>query len=207
MNQQLIDRYVAGRLSEPDAEEFEAYCLANPEFARQVEAEQLMKAGIAHVARTTPQAFAAPARDTSWRWRLALAASVVIALGIGLFSWAPNAVMRVPVLAAAGIDTGAPVLRLAMVRGAGSTPALGAVPTRVEIAGLFDPGVDYTVSLLPLEEPPAAAIATLEHHRATSGVSMQVTVDGARLEPGVYTLRIRRSDSADEPLDFTFLRK
>jgi hypothetical protein len=210
MNQMLIDQYVAGRLNDRDAEEFEAYCLSNPEFAKQVEAEQLMKAGIAEVARTSPQDFMPPARDTSWRWRLPLAASFVAALGIVLYSWVPNAVTRAPVLAAtsaAGASAG-PVLRLAMVRGADGLPALPSGRVRVEIAALFEPDEDYTVMLIPLEGSPAAReVAALERHRPASSVSMQVMVDSDRLAPGAYTLRVRRGDAADEPLDFTFLKR
>jgi hypothetical protein len=37
MNQDSIERYVQGRMSESDARAFEDYCVAHPEFARQVE--------------------------------------------------------------------------------------------------------------------------------------------------------------------------
>ena len=46
MNQEQIEQYVAGRMSEAEALAFEEYCVANPEFARQVEYEQRLKAGI-----------------------------------------------------------------------------------------------------------------------------------------------------------------
>ena len=50
MNQAHIEQYVAGRMGEAEACAFEDYCLANPEFARQVEYEQRLKAGLALVA-------------------------------------------------------------------------------------------------------------------------------------------------------------
>ena len=50
MNQEQIDQYVSGRMDEAEALRFEEYCLSNPEFARQVEYEQRMKAGLAKVA-------------------------------------------------------------------------------------------------------------------------------------------------------------
>ena len=40
MNQGQIEQYVAGHMGEAEALAFEEYCLANPEFARQVEYEQ-----------------------------------------------------------------------------------------------------------------------------------------------------------------------
>lgn len=207
MNQALIDQYVAGHLGEQEAEAFETYCLEHPEFARQVEAEQLLKAGVAQVARASPQEFAA-SRATSWRWQLALAASVVVAIGIVLYSWAPGAGTAPAVLMAA-VDqpAGGRVLRLAMVRGADAMPVLPTGRARVEIVGLFEPGLDYTVTLTKLEEPPAArSIATLEHQRAASRTAMQVLIDGDRLTPGAYTLRVRRPEAADEPLEFVFVR-
>ncbi len=207
MNQALIDQYVAGHLGEQEAEEFEAYCLEHPEFAQQVEYEQLLKAGVAHVARVSPQEFAAP-RDTSWRWRLALAASVIAASGIVLYSWSPNAAAVPPILEASGGEhtSGGRVLRLAMVRGAEGMPELPAGRARVEIVGMFEPGVDYTITLTGLEERATQPVATLEHQRASSTVTMQVLVDGDRLTPGAYTLRVRRPESADEPLDFVFVK-
>ena len=51
VNQAHIDQYVAGRMGEAEACAFEDYCLANPEFARQVEFEQRLKEGLALVAR------------------------------------------------------------------------------------------------------------------------------------------------------------
>jgi hypothetical protein len=35
---------------------------------------------------------------------------------------------------------------------------------------------------------------------------MQVLIDGDRLAPGVYTLRVGRPDSADESLAFVFAK-
>ena len=51
MNQAQIEQYVQGRMSEAEARAFEEYCVAHPEFARQVEYEQRLKAGLAQVAR------------------------------------------------------------------------------------------------------------------------------------------------------------
>ena len=51
MNQDQIEQYVSGRMGESDARVFEEYCVANPEFARQVEFEQRLKAGIVQASR------------------------------------------------------------------------------------------------------------------------------------------------------------
>ena len=72
MNQELIEQYVAGRLSEAEAQAFEDYCLANPEFAKQVEYEQRLKAGLTQVARGSTAEFVRS--NHPLRWSLAAAA-------------------------------------------------------------------------------------------------------------------------------------
>lgn len=213
MNQQLIDSYVAGRLGEKEAEEFEAYCLAHPEFARQVESEQLLRAGVRRVAHESPGEFAAQAqartRAARAYWPLALAASLALAIGIAWIIRMPGAA-SLPMLTAVGTDAGAlPVMRLAMVRSAvDGLPQLPPGRVRVEIAGLFDPGADYTVWLQRQDAPvdAAAEAATLPNQRSASGTSLQVIVEGERLAAGAYTLKVQRAQSPDEPLELVFFK-
>ena len=58
---------------------FEEYCLANPEFARQVEYEQRLKAGIALVARGSTAEFVR-SNDHPMRWKFAAAAGILLSL-------------------------------------------------------------------------------------------------------------------------------
>src|SRR5687768_13067299 len=81
MNQAQIEQFVAGRMSESDARAFEDYCVANPEFARQVEFEQRLKAGITLVSRGSTEEFVRSSQPL--RWQLAAAAGVVIVLFVG----------------------------------------------------------------------------------------------------------------------------
>jgi hypothetical protein len=77
----LVSRYVAGDLSRSERAEFEAWLIASPELAAEVEMERRLRRGIASAARRgwlkrgALQA-ATPAR----RWRFAIAASLVFAL-------------------------------------------------------------------------------------------------------------------------------
>ena len=83
MNQARIEQYVSGKLDAGEAEEFEAYCVANPEFAKQVEFEQRLRDGIAQVAQGSTAEFVRSNAEP--RWKLAAAASVVRVEIVGLF--------------------------------------------------------------------------------------------------------------------------
>ena len=69
MNQEKIEQYVAGRLGNEEAEAFEAYCVANPEFARQVEFEQRLRDGIREVAAGSTAEFVRA--NNPMRWKVA----------------------------------------------------------------------------------------------------------------------------------------
>jgi hypothetical protein len=78
----LVSRYVAGDLSRSERAEFEAWLVASPELAAEVEMERRMRRGIASAARRGWLKRNAPAPTSEYdrRWRMAVAASVVIAL-------------------------------------------------------------------------------------------------------------------------------
>jgi len=209
MNQELIERFVAGRLNEAEAEAFEEYCLANPEFARQVEYEQRLKAGIAQVARGSTAEFVRSNHHTA-RWNFAAAAGILLSLLAMYYAWShyvPHAVK--PLMAAVTTDEqrdGAS-LRLALVRGNEAAPALQKGLTRVEIVGLFDLGFHYSVTLDRLEKNKKVdTIATLYSQHPSSPVTLEVMIDSDRLQPGTYSLRVRRQASDEEPLDFGFVK-
>src|SRR5215510_7980461 len=144
MNQQNIERYVTGRMSEAEAEAFEVACLEDPELARQVEFEQRLKAGLAQVARGSTAEFV---RDSSGaNWMLAAAATILLMIGAAAFLWQRMPSAHAQVLAA-GANGANSTLRLALVRGAGNMPQLPDGRVRVEIVGLFDSGYEYSVSL------------------------------------------------------------
>src|SRR5690242_11781754 len=78
----LVSRYVAGDLSRSERAEFEAWLIASPELAAEVEMERRLRRGIASAARRGWLKRGAPARQFApeHRWRMAAAASVVLAV-------------------------------------------------------------------------------------------------------------------------------
>lgn len=209
MNQELIDRFVAGRLDEAESQAFEEYCLANPEFAKQVEYEQRLKIGLGLVARSSTAEFVR-SNNQPVHWKIAAAAGALLGIFALYYAWShyvPRAVQ--PIMAAVTTDEqrSGPTMRLALVRGNEVAPTLQSGTTRVEIVGLFDLGFHYSVVLdRHGENQKADTVATLYSQHPTSPVSIEVMIDGDRLRPGTYSLRVRRQASDEESLDFDFVK-
>jgi hypothetical protein len=208
MNQEKIEQYVAGKLGREEAEAFEAYCVGNPEFAKQVEFEQRLRDGIREVASGSTEEFVRS--NNPWRWRAALAAGFVAAIAAGVLLWHTVGRNDSPVLAAVMTEAhrNGPAMRLALVRGADTAPELQRGFVRVEIVGLFDLGYHYTVTLDRLEQQKnVETLATLYSQHPTSPISLEVMVDSDRLGSGAYSLRVRKQGSDEEALDFGFLKR
>jgi hypothetical protein len=208
MNQEQIEKFVAGRMSEAEALAFEEYCLTNPEFARQVDYEQRLKAGLAQVASGSTAEFVRS--EPPLRWSLALAASVVIAL-VAVFSiWSSGRHSLAPTIMAAVTESsphGDMSMRLALVRGTETAPALPAGLVRVEIVGLFEVKNLYSVALDRREKNQKIdTIATLNDQTPASPMSLEVLIDSKQLRPGHYSLRVRKQGSGEEALDFGFAK-
>ena len=207
MNQDKIDQYIAGSMSEADAQAFEEYCLANPEFARQVEFEQRLKIGLAQVASGSTAEFVRS--ETPLRWSLAAAAGVLIALFAVFFAWTTGGRVSTPTILASvveGSPAGDTTMRLALVRGSDSIPSLPGGLVHVEIVGLFEAGNYYSVALDRREQNQNDTIATLNDQRPSSPMSLDVLIDSKQLRPGSYSLRVRKQASGEEALDFGFTR-
>ena len=208
MNQEQIERYVVGRMSEAEALVFEEYCLANPEFARQVEYEQRLKGGLAQVASGSTAEFVRS--ESPLRWSLAAAAGLLIVVVAVLSLWNSGVHAPAATLLAAVSDstphTGS-TLRLALVRGSENAPSLPAGLVRVEIVGLFEAGNLYSVALDRREQNHKIdTVATLNDQRPTSPMSLEVVIDAKQLRPGPYSLRVRKQASGEEALDFGFVK-
>jgi hypothetical protein len=199
---------VAGRLDEAQACAFEEYCLANPEFAKQVEYEQRLKAGLAQVASGSTAEFVRSNHPLSWR--LAAAAAVLVAVFSVFYVW--NRVLPAPVppvMAAVTTDNhrAGTALRLALVRGTETAPVLQPGLVRVEIVGLFDLGFHYTVALDRLEHNKNVnTVATLYSQHPTSPATLEVMIDSDQLVSGTYSLRVRKQASGEDALDFGFVK-
>jgi len=196
-------------MSESEARAFEDYCVANPDFARQVEFEQRLKSGIAQVARGHTSEFVRS--NHPLRWQLAAAASIVLLLFGALFSWnqiSPKAAPAIMAAVTGGDAHQGAMMRLALERGAGSTPELPPGVVRVAIAGLFDTGFQYSIALDRLDQKKNIdTIATLYGQHPASPMTLDVIIDSEQLEPGTYSLRVRKQASDEEALDFEFLKR
>lgn len=210
MNQEQIEQYVSGRMSESDARAFEEYCVANPEFARQVEFEQRLKAGIVQASRGSTEEFVR-SDNPMGGLRLAAAACVAFVLLGGFWMWQAGD-SRVPREIMAAVAPGAKhevrTMRMAMVRGSDSVPELQRGLWRVEIVGLFDTDHPYSVALDRLDaKRNIDTLATLHGQHPASPNSLEVMIDSDQLQPGTYSLRVRKQTSTDEAVDFEFLRR
>src|SRR6478736_6553877 len=78
----LVSRYVAGDLSRSERAEFEAWLVASPELAAEVEMERRMRRGMSSAARRGWLRRQVPVvvSNVDRRWQMAIAASVVVAL-------------------------------------------------------------------------------------------------------------------------------
>jgi hypothetical protein len=196
-------------MGESDAHAFEDYCVANPEFARQVEFEQRLKSGIAQVARGNTAEFVRSHHPV--RWSLAAAAGIAFVLFAGFYLWnrvVPHAQPAIMAAVSADSPREDTLLRLALVRGSETTPELPPGLVRVAIAGLFDPGFQYSVALDRLDpKRNIDTVATLYGQHPASAMTLEVMVDSDQLEPGTYSLRVRKQASSEEALDFEFLKR
>jgi hypothetical protein len=208
MNQEQIEKFVAGRMSEEEALAFEEYCLANPEFARQVDYEQRLKAGLAQVASGSTAEFVR--EGVPLRWSLAAAAGVLIAIFAVSSVWysGRHAAANTLMAAVSGSSPqGDTTMRLALVRGSETAPALPTGLVRVEIVGLFDAGSLYSVALDRREQNQKIdTIATLNDQAPASPMSLEVLIDSKQLRAGPYSLRVRKQASGEEALDFGFVK-
>jgi hypothetical protein len=123
----LVSRYVAGDLSRSERAEFEAWLVAAPELAAEVEMERRLRRGIASAARrgwlNRSANWAAATRGH--HWRVAIAASLVSAVAIGWAMYVPR--MDQPQLADSRPAKHTPLVasrtvHLASVRGADGVP-------------------------------------------------------------------------------------
>src|SRR6185436_12481421 len=123
----LVSRYVAGDLSRSERAEFEAWLVASPELASEVEMERRLRRGIASAARRGWLRRSAPATVNRERhWRVAIAASLITAVAVGWALYMPGA-EHLQVSETRGSAGHSPLVasrtvHLASVRGLGGAP-------------------------------------------------------------------------------------
>jgi hypothetical protein len=87
----LVSRYVAGDLSRSERAQFEAWLVASPELAAEVEMERRLRRGLASAARRgwiTRDANLGKGRDR--HWQVALAATLLLGFGLALTLMLPR---------------------------------------------------------------------------------------------------------------------
>jgi hypothetical protein len=143
----LVSRYVAGDLSRSERGEFEAWLVASPELAAEVEMERRLRRGIASAARRGWIQRKAPvntARDR--RWQIAIAASAVLSLGVVLSLVVPQGETTIPgkrLFANAGEQhiASTRTVRLGSVRGTGGVPDVSILLTDAPSEMVIEPDV------------------------------------------------------------------
>jgi len=124
----LVSRYVAGDLSRSERAEFEAWLVASPELASEVEMERRLRRGIASAARRgwLKRGAEHVSEVRERRWRMAIAASVVLSLLMfGVTFVLPNGAhdeSRTTASVSRAIPSLPRIVRLGSVRSLGTTP-------------------------------------------------------------------------------------
>ena len=137
----LVARYVAGDLSRSERAEFEAWLIASPELASEVEMERRLRRGMASAARRGWLNRRTPASAVRHhRWHMAIAASALLSIGLAISLALPRDDGHAPsrTAANAGVRAMPPLtVRLSKVRGTRETPdihySLSALPSQVTI--------------------------------------------------------------------------
>jgi hypothetical protein len=135
----LVARYVAGDLSRSERAEFEAWLVASPELAAEVEMERRLRRGMASAARRGWLKRTSPARVAQrWRWHTALAASALVALGL---SFALNMPRMESDSVVSHLGAAPLAVRLGKVRGGRDTPDIRFGASRVPEQLTIEPDV------------------------------------------------------------------
>jgi ferric-dicitrate binding protein FerR (iron transport regulator) len=127
----LVSRYVAGDLSRSERADFEAWLVASPELAAEVELERRLRLGIASAARRgwLKRGTEAPATaGLSRRWRIGIAASIgmlIITVGISVLMPERGSAQLAANRSGSNVAlhlSAARTVRLGSVRGFGASP-------------------------------------------------------------------------------------
>jgi anti-sigma factor RsiW len=204
---QVIERYLAGQLSDAEADAFEARLESQPELARDVEQIARMKTGFAvlerrgELAKLLAHPVAPPNRRAPW---LAAAAAVFVgAIGFLVFrqaeSPAPAALLAVS-LDALSRHSESPIplrasVSLARARGMGADAELNASAVapgaaELELATGDAARTHYSVELLAIDSAGARAVAKLPDAAADDAGILHLFVSLHAVKPGPYLLRL-----------------
>ncbi len=141
----LVSRYVAGDLSRSECAEFEAWLIASPELAAEVEMERRLRRGMASAARRGwLKRGAVRSSGSSQRWRYAVAAGLVGAVALSLSVMSPRTGQHTE-LPLADADSKptilARVVRLGSIRSLGTAPDIIVAPHDAPASLVVEPDV------------------------------------------------------------------
>jgi anti-sigma factor RsiW len=203
---QVIEKYLAGQLSDAEADAFEARLESHPELARDVEQIARMKTGFAvlerrgELAKLLAHPVAPPKRRAAW---MAAAAAVFVgAIGFLVFrqaeSPAPATLLAIS-LDALSRHSDSPIplrasIALARARGLGADAELesGKAPgaAELELATGDAAQTHYSVELLAIDSSGAKAVAKLPDAATDGSGAMHLFVSLQAVKPGPYLLRL-----------------
>jgi len=217
-DRQVIERYLAGQLSDAEADAFERELEANPELAREVEQIARMKTGFAvlerrgELARLLAQPAAPARRRAVW---VAAAATVVLALGVVVFRTgdapAPAALLAASLdKLSSHSDSPIPLrasVALARARGMGADAELTASVTapgaaELELSTGAPAGTHYAIELLAVDSAGARAMAKVPDAATDAQGAVHLFVSLHGLPPGPYLLRLTPAD-AGPPIEYS----
>ena len=204
---QVIERYLAGQLSDAEADAFEARLESQPELARDVEQISRMKTGFAvlerrgELAKLLAHPVAPPKRRAAW---MAAAAAVFVgATGFLVLRQAESptpATLLAVSLNALSRHSDSPIplrtsVSLARARGLGPDAVLdssGAAPGAavLELATGGDAGTHYSIELLAIDSAGARPVAKLPDAASDDSGAMHLFVSLQAVKPGRYLLRL-----------------
>lgn len=202
----LIDRYLADELSPEEAAEFEEHLLNNPDLQSEIELARRLKLGLATLRkRGELEGLVRGVRGPSRGPLLALAASVLIAVGISMFYLSH----RGPPLLAASVEAFAPgqLVRAAvdvnLVRRRDSTRIDIGMPAADELVAIHIlTGAQSAESRFDVQiaRDSAETLARVEDLRADDDV-VTVYFDARAAGAGDYRVRLEPQNSGSEELE------
>jgi anti-sigma factor RsiW len=214
----VIERYLAGQLSDAEADAFERSLEEHPELAQDVERIARMKTGLAvlerrgELAKLFAQPVARPKRRAVW---VSAAAAVVLALGIVVFRQAdapaPATLLAVSLKALSSRSESPIPLRasvaLARARGMGADAELTASvaepgAAELELATGAVAGTHYAIELLAVDSVGARAVAHVPDVATDSSGAVHVFMTLHALAPGPYLLRLTPPDGS-APIEYS----
>jgi hypothetical protein len=212
---QIIERYLAGQLSEEDARAFEAYVEVHPEIHRNIEVVARMKAGLATLRKRGELGGLLAAKSPPWHRRTALlvaaAASVIVALILVVRPWSVDsggALLAATLQELAMGNSDVPVLkaRIALTRSRGIKPQViaiapdgGAIEVTLQLSAP-DPTVAYSAVFSRLVGNSLEQVAESNNLHTNDAGDLVLFVRTESLREGNYLFRI--STNGREPSEF-----